>query len=188
MIALWKHEEVLPLVGDIILRLCRQKQGRWVPHDEIVDEILRDPELDMKIEHAVLRGGKDKRWWAANMLAWFSQRYTEYERGGLTPGGPVFIAIEEAYTLLERERVGREAYNYRLRVEPAPKITQRYQRKRTKHVPEELLEKQKEFAKFVKELKAKKSRGEITAEDYRRLVVEWGKQWEERRRELTRSS
>jgi len=70
----FEQKDIFPSIQEAIGRLC--KQSGVANHEEIIDELLRDPEASGIIDRAVRRCPKLKRRWiAANMLAWLSMRY-----------------------------------------------------------------------------------------------------------------
>ena len=75
------HAEVEPIVADLIKQI-HSKTKHFVMHEELVGALLKHPAGKQIIE-AALRSRSKAGWsrenWAANMKAWFSQRYPHSE-------------------------------------------------------------------------------------------------------------
>jgi hypothetical protein len=89
----FSHTEVFPRIAAIIEGLSSPSQ-RYVPHREIVDGLILDPDLGPDLERLESRDPqhKDKKWWASNMVQWLSQRVT-------------VGTIPEDYANLERAKI-----------------------------------------------------------------------------------
>jgi len=153
------------MIRDVILDLCNKKKD-WVFHEEIVDELLSNKYIADLANDIRARKGIEKQESVANMIAWFSQKITEYENGNLEPESyGEFYLIEEAYGFFDRKRM-KGRYAYRLSTAPriAPEVVRERMLERLRKVKE-----REEFRKFVEELQKAK----VSAEEYRRRITEW---------------
>ena len=172
---MWKHEDCFPTIYDIILDLCRKKKD-WVLHDEIVAALLDEALIIKLVTDVRMYKDMEEREIVANMVAWFSQKVTEYENGNLPANYRQFYLIEEAYRMFDRKKAeGR--YAYRLRYALAPKIPPKIAHKGKAITQEQIeeMKKREEFRKYVESLKKQRARGEISAEEYRKRTMEWWK-------------
>ncbi len=72
--ACFEQKDIFPSIQQAIERLCNQKGEAF--HEEIIDELLSEPEASVVIERAVLRCPEhSRRGMAGIMVAWLSQRY-----------------------------------------------------------------------------------------------------------------
>ncbi len=109
------------------------------------------------------------------MVAWFSQKITEYERGLLQRSYPQFHTIEEAWLTFDRVEFD-DRYAYRMRESQRDTKPIFVKRSRSaSYLTEEKKLKMEEFSKFVEELKQK-----VNAEEYRKRIMEWEKEWKEK--------
>jgi len=112
---LWTHHETFPILFEIIAELSKNKKGEWVTHDEIVNAILENVEtLDIATRASKQRGTK-KRNEAARMVAWFSQKITQYRKSSLPSSYSQYQLIKHAWTAFERRKRKGVPYAYRLR-------------------------------------------------------------------------
>jgi len=97
----WKQKDIFPPIQEAIERVCKRK-GEAL-HEEIVDELLKDPEACSVIDRAVQqRSDGDRRSMAANMIAWLSQKHTT------RPGN-----LGEFSRRFDKRKQGHKAYAYR---------------------------------------------------------------------------
>ena len=83
-IRFFEHDEVFPRIAIVIEDFCT-RSGDYMEHDRIVSSLLEDSEGSRLISwasgRAKLENAESKDWsreqWADNMVAWFSQKYTE---------------------------------------------------------------------------------------------------------------
>jgi len=83
-IRFFEHDEVFPRIAKAIEDFSTRSR-HYIEHDEIVGSLLIDPEGSRLINwasgRAKLENAESKDWtdkqWADNMVAWFSQKYTE---------------------------------------------------------------------------------------------------------------
>jgi len=167
----WKHEDCFPIIRDTILRLCEKKKT-WILLDEIVNALLENGTVLRFVTGADVWKDEDAREIVSNMVAWFSQKITEYENGSLPENYRQIDLIEEAYNMFDRREIeGR--YSYKLREAPdvVPKA-HRVKASKGARFRERRIEEQRrkeEFRKFVEELKRQK----VTPEEYRERVMKW---------------
>lgn len=78
--ASFTHEQIFPLIANAIRRKYLQLED-YVEHDEIVDELLIDPDARALIDAAreVQGDAPSLNAVASNMIAWFSQRITVHK-------------------------------------------------------------------------------------------------------------
>lgn len=76
----WKHVDVFPLIARIIETLYADHH-RFITAQEIAARLLQEPESRHIIEAAREQQQEQQslEWFAANMVAWFSQRITAGE-------------------------------------------------------------------------------------------------------------
>jgi len=167
----WKHEDCFPAIRDTILRLCERKKT-WILLDEIVDALLENGTVLKFVTRKDIWKDETAKQIVANMVAWFSQKITEYENGTLPENYKRIDLIEEAYTLFDRREIeGRYAYKLR----DTPKVVPKTKGgKATKGITlkERRMDerkRQEEFRKFVEELKREK----VTPEEYRERIMKW---------------
>jgi hypothetical protein len=71
------QDQVFPIIARLINDIYRQKHD-WVTHEEIMKAFMADPDGDQEVVAAWRKKPSwTKEQWAGNMVAWFSQRYTE---------------------------------------------------------------------------------------------------------------
>ena len=165
MIPLWTHEEVFPIIRDTLFDLCGKKKD-WILHDEIVNALLDEKDIAYLAANISVRKAIEEKGIVANMVAWFSQKITEYERGKLEPESyREFDMIEEAYRLFDRKTIGGR-YAYKLRTTPRtlPETIRQKMLERLKK-----MEEREEFREFVEALQKEK----ISPEEYRKRIAEW---------------
>jgi hypothetical protein len=83
-IRFFEHDEVFPRIAKAIEEFSMRSRN-YIEHDEIVGSLLVDPEGSRLINwasgRAKLENAESKDWtrkqWGDNMVAWFSQKYTE---------------------------------------------------------------------------------------------------------------
>jgi len=158
----WKQREVFPIVYNTLLGLTSSK--KWVTHEEIVDALMTNLDIQRNI-YRVIATKEELRDILSNIVAWFSQRITEYETGQLDSNYSVYDIIEDAYCTFDRKKESNNTtYSYR--------ITD------TKKQPHKVLTKekilQKRFSEYVEYLKTLK----LTGKEYRQKVMEWWRQYE----------
>ncbi|MGI0134920.1 MAG: hypothetical protein ACREBW_08200, partial [Candidatus Micrarchaeaceae archaeon] len=69
-----EQKDIFPSIQRAIERLCNRKGEAF--HEEIIDELLSEPEGSVVIDRAVLRCPEhSRRGMAGIMVAWLSQRY-----------------------------------------------------------------------------------------------------------------
>ena len=171
MFPTWKQEDCFPIIRDTILRLC-EKRKTWILFNEIVDALLQNGTIVKFVTGADIWKDEAEREVVANMVAWFSQKITEYENGTLPDNYKQIDLIEEAYTLFDRREVeGRYAYKLREAPDVIPKVKSEKAARSVTLRKRRLEErkKQEEFRKFVEELKREK----VTPEEYRERIMKW---------------
>lgn len=177
MFPAWKHEDCFPIVKDTILRLCEERKG-WVLFDEILDELLEDGTVKLAIGDISWKD-EDAREIVSNVVAWFSQKITEYENGTLREHYKQIDLIEEAYSIFDRKELdGRYAYKLRVAPDVIPEGTDGKVTKGSIVRQKRLEEKRRQdaFRRFVEDLKKQKVTGEEyreTGEEYRERVKKW---------------
>jgi len=73
--ACFDQKDIFPSIQQAIERLCKRKGEAF--HEEIIDELLTDPEASAVIDRAVLRCPEhSRRGMTGIMVAWLSQRYS----------------------------------------------------------------------------------------------------------------
>jgi len=172
----WKHEDCFPLIKDIILRLCGRKKT-WVLLGEIVNAILENGTVFKFVTGVDVWREEVEREVVANMVAWFSQKITEYENGTLPENYKQIDLIEEVYTLFDRRQIeGRYAYKLRTApdIVPKAKSTREIKRGILKENRMKVRKRQEKFRKFVEELKKQK----VAPEEYRERIMKWRKKAE----------
>jgi hypothetical protein len=172
----WKQEDCFPLILETIYALSIKKKAQWVSHNQLVEALLDNPQVIAIITDVKMRPLKyetsEEREIVSNMVAWFSQKITEYEHGLLSKKYRQFHTIEEAWLNLDRiELDGRYAYKMRESRRATKPIFVR-ERGRTLQLTEEERLRREEFCKFVEELKSQK----VSPEEYRKRVMEWQKE------------
>ena len=72
----WKHADIFPIIERIIVELC-EETGDAVSVREIAPRLLNDPMAKRMIEESrqVRSDGSTNEQIAANMVAWFSQKF-----------------------------------------------------------------------------------------------------------------
>ena len=79
----YEQKDIFPPIQEAIERLCKRKGE--ANHENIIDELLMDPEASGIINRAVGRCPKrNPQWMAANMVAWLSKRYDDSDRDDLS--------------------------------------------------------------------------------------------------------
>jgi len=147
----WRQNEVFPEIFRAINILTDTGRDKWVSHEDIVSYLFSNQLLSRN------------PYQVSNMVAWFSQKITEYELGILSPRSKCYELIQNAFRSFERKRIGK-VYSYRKRSHDRPsKIHMSF--KNSKHL------RQERFRLFVDYLKECK----IEPELFRRLTVLW---WE----------
>jgi len=114
----WKQEDCFPIILETIRTLSAEKKREWISHDELVDSLLDNPQIVEIIKNARMHifryENVEERRMASNMVAWFSQKITEYECRSLSKNYYQFHIIEEAWLNFDRIRLGGK-YAYRIR-------------------------------------------------------------------------
>ncbi len=73
--ACFEQKDIFPSIEQAIARLCDQEGEAF--HEEIINELLREPEASVVIDRTVLRCPEhSRRGMAGIMVAWLSQRYS----------------------------------------------------------------------------------------------------------------
>ena len=69
--------DLFPLVAQAIDTACQRTEG-FASHEKIVEALLAQPEARQRLEDRASRDPKNKpvTWFADNIVAFFSQRYT----------------------------------------------------------------------------------------------------------------
>jgi hypothetical protein len=69
---------VLPVIADVLRRICSKESPEYVHHPRIVDALVADSELGAFLDRLTARDPQKRtqHWWASNMMAWFSQTMT----------------------------------------------------------------------------------------------------------------
>jgi hypothetical protein len=172
---LWKHEDCFPTIYEIVLDLCKKKKG-WVLHDEIVAMLLNNMLIVKLVADVRVYKDIEEQEIVANMVAWFSQKITEYENGNLPLNYKQFHLIEKTYRMFDRKKIGGR-YAYKLRPTPASKIIPKITEKRKAIIRNHVeMKKKKEFRKYVEALK----KLNLPAEEYRKLIMKWCKEHQSR--------
>jgi len=131
------------------------RKGEWVLHEEIVNELLKNPEilrvLKTKSEWRLLSGDKSTKEVVSNIVAWFSQKITEYEKGDLSNAYSQFYLIQEAYAIFDRAKIGG---NYAYKTEFTPELSFKVEERKRQKI-EELEEFSKELRKVLRMSKQK---------------------------------
>lgn len=70
------HNEVFPIIAAIIESQFAQLRD-YVTHDAIVDTLLKQPEAEPLLASCPKDESRTTRWWAHNMVAWFSKVFTD---------------------------------------------------------------------------------------------------------------
>jgi len=143
----WKQIDYFPLISNSIVELSVDS-NKWLSHKEIVDHLIEVEKL----------GDYDT---VSNMVAWFSQKITQYENGNLNPNYRCYDIISSISNSYDR-KVDGITYSYKRVIGTKPLIINKPKSK------DEL--KKMEFAEFVQELKDKGIRGE----EYRKAIKKWG--------------
>jgi hypothetical protein len=160
----WRQEDCFPIIFETIQKLSADKGGDWVTHDEIVEALLKDINIMGLAALAKIYLYKneeiDEKSIVANMVAWFSQKITEYEHGELSERYSQYSLIQEAWRRFDR-KVVRNRYSYKVRSSPreAPIFVKGGRRR--ERMPEA---KQKEFSKLVDLMKKLGVPGELFRE------------------------
>jgi hypothetical protein len=74
----FSHDDVFPIIAAKIHQLFDGQTNEYVSHDAIVAALIQDREC-LGIIRAAQKNDeldRDRQWFAAKMVAWFSQRYT----------------------------------------------------------------------------------------------------------------
>lgn len=74
----FKHSGIFPLIFRAITDLTC-KDSDFLNHDLLVAAILQNDESRGQIEEIAHQNSREIKWTAANLVAWFSQRYTKGE-------------------------------------------------------------------------------------------------------------
>jgi len=167
----WKQEDCFPIIRDTILQLCEKKKS-WVLLDEIVNALLENGTVLEFVSGVDVWRDEEAREILANMVAWFSQKITEYENGTLPDNYRQIDLIEEVYTLFDRREIeGRYAYKLRAAPDVVPEVKGVKVTKRSTLIEKRVEERkrQEEFRKFVEDLKREK----VTPEEYRKRIMKW---------------
>jgi hypothetical protein len=149
----WKQHGVFPIIFNTLVYLAKEN-NTWISHHNLSKYLAEEESL----------GDYDT---VSNMVAWFSQKITEYEKGELSPRYKAYNIIQQAYRLFERKKDG-EHYSYKLRYTPDNMSVQKASVVRYYTKPKKKL-KQERFRAFVEYLKEIK----IEPSLYRRLITVW---------------
>jgi len=173
----WKQEDCFPIILELIYALSTKKKQQWISHNELVDVALDNPQVIAIITDAKMRPFKYETWKereiVSNMIAWFSEKITEYERGLLSRSYRQFQIIEEAWLNLDRmELEGRYAYKTRESRRVTEPTFVKSERRRAFGLTEEEKQEREQFRKFVEDLKSQK----VSPEEYRKRIMEWQKE------------
>jgi len=167
----WKHEDCFPIIRDTILRLSEKKKS-WVLFEEIVKALLENGTVLEFVTGVDVLKDQEAREIVSNMVAWFSQKITEYENGTLPENYRQIDLIEEAYNIFDRKEIeGRYAYKLRVTpdVVPRPKSMKATKEAALRVRRMEEKKRKEEFRKFVEELRRQK----VTPEEYRERIMKW---------------
>ncbi len=170
----WTQEDCFPIIFRTLQELSSNKGGNWITHEELVEALLKH--IDM-IELVVLAKSHlyrdeeiDERSIVSNMIAWFSQKLTEYEHGKLSESYSQFSLIEEAWESLDR-RVTEDGYSYKMR--HLRRDTPIFVKERRQRASQLKVDK-KEFAKLVDRMKQLGVPGEL----FREVTTLWDREEE----------
>lgn len=167
----WRQEDCFPIIFETIQRLSMSKGGDWVTHEELVEELTKDVNMMRLVTlakiHLYRNEDMDERSIVANMVAWFSQKITEYEHGELSERYSQYSLIEEAWKSLDR-RVVRNRYSYKVRSLPkeTPIVV-----KGKRRCLQTLEANQKEFSRLVELMRELHVPGEL----FREVTSLWAK-------------
>lgn len=172
----WTQDECFPAIFEVICQACRKRQD-WVSHAEIVRTLLENPEIRTIARRVSYERRTSEEWETTSMLAWFSQKITEYLYGNLSENYCQYSLVQDAALTLERERETEDTYSYKLRGETDLKeIYQKLEPAARKRIEDKIMK--EEFRRYVEKLKAQG----LLGEEIRKLTIEWEKKWRQRRR------
>ena len=161
----WKQIDAFPIIINCLIEIADSE--KWTAHDEIENHIFK---LEYEEQLQNICSTALTREIVSNMVAWLSQKYTEYESGDLSENYYALKIVENVYLHFERKEEG-TLYSYRKTPYLKKPINQK-ETKRNRTVKKrghERTPKQIAFAKFVQNLKNKGIRGS----EYRKAVMEW---------------
>jgi len=154
----WKQKDVFPIIFNSLLRLS-EDNNNWISHNSIVNDIIGHCNINDYIswypqDVTILREI------VSNMVAWFSEKYTLFEEGELSPNEGTYDLIKKVYETFERRKeIENNTYSYRRLSNARP-------------IPLSKRDRNKErFRAFVEYLK----RIKCPPEEYRNLISKWGK-------------
>jgi len=108
LVVVWRQKDVFPMVLSCLVDISTT--GRWVSHGELVDYMARSCIQQIR---AVCSGNPTTAS-ISNMVAWFSQKVTAYQKGDLSERYVAIGVIQEASARFDR-RKQRDSYSYRLK-------------------------------------------------------------------------
>jgi hypothetical protein len=167
----WRQEDCFPIIFETIQRLSMSKGGDWVTHEELVEELTKDVNMMRLVTlakiHLYRNEDMDEGSIVANMVAWFSQKITEYEHGQLLERYSLYSLIEEAWKSLDRRAI-KNRYSYKVR--SLPRETPIFVKEKRWRL-QTLEANQKEFSRLVELMRELHVPGEL----FREVTSLWAK-------------
>lgn len=103
----WKQIDAFPIITNCLIEIADSE--KWTAHDKIVNHIFKSEYEEQLQNICSIALTRDI---VSNMVAWLSQRYTDYESGDLSENYYALKIVENVYTHFERKKEGK-LYSYR---------------------------------------------------------------------------
>lgn len=95
----WKQIDVFPIITNCLIEITDSE--KWTAHDKIVNHIFKS-EYKEQLQNICSTALTRKI--VSNMVAWLSQKYTDYESGDLSENYYALNIVEKVYTHFERKK------------------------------------------------------------------------------------